>query len=288
MKKPITLFDDSCFEKLDFPLIAERVSGHPSWPPHSHRYEELVLIESGTADHIVNHTQHFPLMAGSVFVIKPHSAHSYDNTQALGLINIRFIPNRLALPLATMRQMPGYHALFHLEPKYWAKHPFESRLRLGMTDLKHARDLAVKMCEEMIRREPGYEYVCLSNFMCLIGFLCRCFSQSSTPNLQPLLRVDSAIQYLEANYRSPLSLQSLADQTHHSVSSLLRDFKFATGKSPIQYLLAMRLRKAADMLLERPDLNVTEIAMAMGFNDSNYFSRQFKKQFNVSPREFKR
>lgn len=287
MKRIIT-YDDSCFEKLDFPLIVERASSHPPWPPHSHSYEELVLIESGTADHFVNQTQRYPLMAGNVFVIKPHSTHSYDNTQSLGLINIRFIPNRLALPLTTMRQMPGYHALFNLEPKYRAKHQFDSRLRLGMTDLKHARDLAIRMGEEMTRREAGYEFACLSNFMCLIAFLCRCFSQSSTPHLQPLLRVDNAIQHLEANYRSPISLQSLADQTHHSVSSLLRDFKFATGKSPIQYLLAMRLRKAADMLLERPDLNVTETALAVGFNDSNYFSRQFKKQFNVSPRAFKR
>jgi AraC-like DNA-binding protein len=286
--KGTTRFDDSCFARLDFPLLVERQAAHPPYPPHSHTYEELVLIESGTVDHFVNTKEWFTLMAGNVFVIKPDSNHGYINPQALTLVNIRFHLHRLALPLAAMRQMPGYHALFNLEPKYRAKPRFDSRLRLGMTDMKHALDLASKIMQEMSRREPGYEFASLSNFMCLIAFLCRCYSQSTIPHIQPLLQVDSAIQHLESNYREPVSIRSLADQTHRSISSLLRDFKFATGQTPIQYLLALRLRKAADILLERPDLNVTDAALAVGFNDSNYFSRQFKKHFKVSPKAFKR
>ena len=83
--------------------------------------------------------------------------------------------------------------------------------------------------------------------------------------------MDKALQYLENHYREPVSILTLTGQPHQSVNSLLRDFKAATGQSPIQYLLSLRLRKAADMLVERPELNVTETALAAGFNDSNYF-----------------
>jgi AraC-like DNA-binding protein len=100
--------------------------------------------------------------------------------------------------------------------------------------------------------------------------------------------VDRALQYLESHYREEISLLALSRQTHQSINSLLTDFKAATGESPIQYLLHLRLRKAADLLVARPELNISEAAFAAGFNDSNYFSRQFRRRFRIAPRSFRR
>ncbi|MBT3191025.1 MAG: helix-turn-helix transcriptional regulator, partial [Verrucomicrobia bacterium] len=72
-----------------------------------------------------------------------------------------------------------------------------------------------------------------------------------------------------------------------SESSLLRAFKQATARAPTQYLLELRLRRARH-LLRYTRLNVTEIAFQTGFNDSNYFARQFRKGVGTSPREYRR
>lgn len=287
MKRSLTL-DDKFFKRPDFPLTVWKTRAQEPTPLHYHTFEELVLIESGTADHLVNRTERFPIMAGDVFTIKPNSAHGYANPANLSLVNILFHPDRLSLPFPEMRKLPGYHALFDLEPKYRHSHRFSSRLRLCLSDLKHALNLVGEMEQELAQRAPGYEFASLSSFMRLIAFLCRCYSQMTRPQSIPLIRVDKVLQYLESHYQEAVAIRSLTNQTNQSVNSLLRDFKSVTGTSPIQYLLHLRLRKAADMLAMRSELNITEVALAAGFNDSNYFTRQFRQKFKVSPRVFKK
>lgn len=288
MNPSFNKLNDDCFCRLDFPLAVIRLNPQIPMDLHSHTFDELVLIESGTADHLVYQDERFPIMAGDVFVIKQNSVHGYTETHRTVLSNILFHPERLTLPLSEIRKLPGYHALFELEPKYRRSHRFNSRLRLNMTELKQALDLTQEMAAELAHRAPGYEFAALSSFMRLITFLCRRYSLSLAPNSQPLLRVDKALQYLENHYQEPISIGSLTGLTHQAVNSLLRDFKAATGQSPIQYLLNLRLRKAADLLAERSELNVTETALAAGFNDSNYFCRVFHRKFEMSPGQFRK
>ena len=64
-------------------------------------------------------------------------------------------------------------------------------------------------------------------------------------------------------------------------------FKEATGYSPIDYLIRIRLHKAAEMLVSTSS-TISEISPECGFADSNYLTRQFRKVYKVSPREFRR
>jgi transcriptional regulator GlxA family with amidase domain len=68
---------------------------------------------------------------------------------------------------------------------------------------------------------------------------------------------------------------------------LLRVFRQATGKSPIDYLIGLRI-EAAKRLLRQSDLGMTEIALEVGFGDSNYFARQFRVVAGRTPSEFRR
>ena len=69
-------------------------------------------------------------------------------------------------------------------------------------------------------------------------------------------------------------------------SNLMRVFRKATGQTPIEYLVRLRIQRAMDML-RNTDLTVTEIALEVGFNDSNYFTRQFRRILGESPRSFR-
>ena len=72
-----------------------------------------------------------------------------------------------------------------------------------------------------------------------------------------------------------------------SVSWFLRNFKQVTMKSPMQYILAIRINNAVS-LLETTDYNVTEISTIIGYDNPLYFCRIFRKQKGISPSDFRK
>jgi len=70
-----------------------------------------------------------------------------------------------------------------------------------------------------------------------------------------------------------------------SKSTLHRKLKSLTGLSPGEFIRNIRLKHAALMLTKNVG-NISEIAFAVGFNDPKYFSRCFKAEFGLSPKEY--
>lgn len=94
-------------------------------------------------------------------------------------------------------------------------------------------------------------------------------------------------QYIDVNYGKDISLDSLAGAFHISKSTLCRGFKELTGNSPKKYLALCRLA-AAKSLLYNTDMQVGEVATAVGFGDVNNFIRFFKEQTNITPLQFRK
>ena len=94
-------------------------------------------------------------------------------------------------------------------------------------------------------------------------------------------------QWLNENYATTASIDELAKMLGISTRSLNRRFKAATEQSPRQYLLALKLGQAEE-LLRQTDLNVNEIAEQTGFNDASYFCARFKQRTTLSPGAFRR
>ena len=83
----------------------------------------------------------------------------------------------------------------------------------------------------------------------------------------------------------PTTLDDLAHLAHLSRRQLNRAFQNVTGYSPMDYLIRLRIHRACELLRLR-QLNITEISLKVGFNDSNYFTRQFRRVMNGSPRTY--
>jgi AraC-like DNA-binding protein len=100
------------------------------------------------------------------------------------------------------------------------------------------------------------------------------------------MRVDVAIERIEASFDEPLALADLAREVGLSPYHFLRVFRRLTGTTPHQYLLGARLRHAARMLLdsERP---ITDIAYDSGFADLSNFVRTFHRAIGASPRAYR-
>lgn len=95
--------------------------------------------------------------------------------------------------------------------------------------------------------------------------------------------IKKAIQYVEDNIsRCELSVEELSRELGMSRVHLYKKLLSITGKSPIEFIRIIRLKRAAQLLRESQQ-NVSEIAYQVGFNNPKYFSKYFKEEFGLLP-----
>ncbi len=275
------------FIKDSFPLAAIEIPGHANYPIHSHDYMELVLVYEGFGVHSADGME-YRIGAGDAFVITGGLEHGYRDSNHLRFANILLDFKGLGLPMHDLRSLPGFHALFELEPRFRERHEFKSRLKLCRPDIAHVRRLAALMSAELSRREPGYKDLCVGVLMELLVFLSRAYSEAPTPEREAVYNFGRVISCIEDRHAEDISLESLAKLANMSIRNFQRSFKRAFGSSPINYLLNLRVSKACETLLAFPELPVSEVALKSGFQDSNYFARQFRGIMKMSPREYRR
>ncbi|WP_410512184.1 AraC family transcriptional regulator [Paenibacillus sp. BR2-3] len=99
--------------------------------------------------------------------------------------------------------------------------------------------------------------------------------------------VKQMIHYMSSQYAHPISIEQMCDSLGYNRAYLSRVFKQETGISPVTYLLKLRIEKSRQLLRERPELSVEQIAASVGLTDALYFSRQFKRFCAQSPTAYR-
>lgn len=100
--------------------------------------------------------------------------------------------------------------------------------------------------------------------------------------------VTQALNFIHANYGMDLSLADVAAAAHLSPYHLTRVFKKATGVSPHQYLVRVRVESARALLTAgAEDRSLAEIAAAVGFADQSHLTRHFKRMLGVTPKQLR-
>jgi AraC-like DNA-binding protein len=97
--------------------------------------------------------------------------------------------------------------------------------------------------------------------------------------------VDKAITYMHAEYMNSISIQEIADHLNLDRKYFSRTFSMHTGSSPQQYLLNLRLTKAAEFMVTHNETPSSSAAL-VGYTDLYQFSKIFKKHFGMSPRTY--
>ena len=99
-------------------------------------------------------------------------------------------------------------------------------------------------------------------------------------------RIQDSMEYILKHYPEIQSLETLAHKAGLSIPHYVALFRKHTGKSPIAYLIGVRIRHACERL-ELTSMPVSEIASAVGYEDPFYFSRTFRKQTGLSPSRYR-
>lgn len=93
--------------------------------------------------------------------------------------------------------------------------------------------------------------------------------------------------YILHNLQSTITLKDMSDIAHLHPNYFIPFFKKYFSASPLEYVNALRLEKATQLLIREPDLSIEQIAYTVGFNDYRYFGRSFKKRYGLTPSAYK-
>ncbi len=104
------------------------------------------------------------------------------------------------------------------------------------------------------------------------------------PKIYLYKRIVQAKLFIDSNYAYNIDLDNIADEAYFSKFHFIRLFKNIYGKTPHQYLTAVRIEKA--MLLLQANKAVSEVCFSVGFESVSSFGSLFKRIVGVTPSAF--
>lgn len=101
-------------------------------------------------------------------------------------------------------------------------------------------------------------------------------------------RINKTFDYIENHLEKQFTLEELASVANFSKYHFHRIFQGMVGETPFQFILRLRLEKAATMLCNNPKFSIAEIAYNCGFSDISIFSRNFSNHFHISASQWRK
>lgn len=121
-----------------------------------------------------------------------------------------------------------------------------------------------------------------------MGFCCHLLEECIRQRKNGVGRAAKQIQdYLKEHYAEEANLEKIAEKIGLTSAYISTIFKKETGMTITNYLIQIRLEKAKEMIRDT-NMTISEIAYAVGYVDTRYFSKLFIKNVGIKPVEYRR
>jgi AraC family transcriptional regulator, transcriptional activator of pobA len=271
-------------EREDFYVndFASHVKSHYEriTPPHKHDFYLTVLFTQGSGIHEVDFHP-YEINAGSIFMLKPGQTHYWkfsSDTNGYILFHTRAFYD-LVYSNKTVDSFPFFYSYQNSPHLY-----IEGEQMLEIETL--FRKILKEYCSEKLLR-----FQKISSLLDILYIeLSRLYVHEDltilkgTPGMY-LEKIKQLDLLIEKNFLIKKSASEYAEMMHMSTRHLNRIVQSVLGKTTTE-LITERVLLEAQRMLSHSRVTVTEVAEFLGYDDSAYFSRIFKKKLHISPTEF--
>lgn len=254
---------------------------HPSKGYHHHDSYQLVIVERGIVEFILNGMLH-QMDKGKIIMIGSKLPHGTVNFSHDVRATIIHIPYDNIIWCRTVPELQ--HNLDYIKGSQkgylFDSLPFYKRAVALSKSLKQAEGFhKVSLLFELL------SLIChQSSFINLTSHINK--GHQLMPSIQQT-SIEKAIAYIYDHYQDDITLTGVADYASQNPSALCRAFKNKTGKTVFQFINRLRIEKAC-LLLRNNDLTVAQIAFQVGFNTFSHFSTQFQRIVHLSPTAYRK
>ena len=259
----LTVDEEICIPSLQYPNAPEY--GY-------HDFFEMELYLSGRGLHYLNAIP-YEVRPGYAYLLLPGDFHRYemDASESMQILNIKIAQHRMPSRL--------------LEAVKRAEHPIAVYLE-GEALVRMESE--VRFLSDVLSQKPSDPYLCDNIVERILLLLLRALPPSGvrTPSPVSSTVVRAAVHYLGEHYHEPITQEKLARTVGLSTNYFGSYFKAETGLSVREYLTRVRLCRGAE-LLKSTRMKVVEIADRAGFGSPEYFTRIFRENFGMTPRQYR-
>lgn len=233
---------------------------------HSHTFFHYIYIQDGNGKITIDKTS-MELIPGNIYLIEPMIPHEFS---------------------AGDKGLSAYELKFETEDNDIFNKLCSLPISLN-TDGYDIQGIFKALFSESTIKDIHYKNLIIIKFYELIILLFRCaYHHQADKSVEEKSsdKFSKVISYINKNLQNEITLQTLADIVHMESIYFLKQFKNATGNTPMAYVRNVRINKAKTLLLHS-DMNITQISAAVGFLSVHHFSSTFKKMTGLSPAAFK-
>ncbi len=273
-----------------YPFKAFRISNRTfSQYPHAHSYLQIWYVKSGGCIHWLNDTE-YNLQKGDIFILPPDVPHRVMSGENK---NIELLGCEFMEEFILGRDKERNNMYFdYIKPFIVPGEEVKPFYTLQGVTIKEVEKIFEELVKEYNSKPPHFELNMRANFLKLLSILVRVNSgeaESRGKNNFNKHRnaIACALQYMEEHCSEKIYLEDLCKLLLMSPTYFSCVFKQMTGKTFTEQLNSIRVSKAKEMLVDHSK-SVSRIAMEVGFADSAYFDRVFKKEVGVSPGKFRK
>lgn len=253
------------------------------FPEHTHDYVEVVYMCAGKTTHIVN-GKTIILEQGDLLFLSQSVTHEVCKAEEEDVaVNFIVLPDFFATTLIAIGEEETPLRKF-LVDCLCGQNTGLGYLHFNVSGIKPIQNLVENLLWILLQDTPNKQKTSQMT-MALLFLQLMGYTDMLRSNNQENTVVFQVLRYVETNYVQG-SFAEIAEKLHYDASWLSREIKRKTGKTYTQLIQEKRLAQAA-FLLKNTDRNVSNISVAVGYENVSYFHRIFTESYGKSPRHYR-
>lgn len=258
----------------------------PTTTYHQHDFLELTYVCSGSANHMIESVSTI-LSEGDYFIVDYNKRHQYVQIGDVPfrVMNCLFVPQLIDETLKDCRELKEviHNYLIKFDFYHLKGHPSDFVFH---DETGYIRNLFQYLYEEYTQKETGY----LESMRChLILILIEMMRKIKLPNPSDTASkmICQITDYVQHHFSEKLSLSMFAKEFNYSLAHISHGFKHEIGMTFQEYVQSIRIQESCRLLMNT-NKKVSDIASLVGYTDIKFFNELFKRQMDMTPRQFRK